>query len=71
MIQKKEAVHMLALALQKIKDLEERFAKVLGPELVCYYHRAYYRAEDASTNLGKVKVEILQVLDTIVIPTIQ
>ena len=33
LIQKKEAVHMLALALQKIKNFEDRFAKILGLEL--------------------------------------
>ena len=68
LIQKKEAVHMLALALQKIKSFEDRFAKILGPELVRYYHRAYYRGEDTGTNLGRFKVDILQVLDSLVIP---
>lgn len=42
LIQKKEAVHMLVLALQKIKSFKDRFTKILGPELVQYYHRAYY-----------------------------
>ena len=64
----KEAVHMLALALQKIKSFEDRFAKILGPELVRYYHRAYYRGKDTGTNLGRFKVDILQVLDSLVIP---
>ena len=65
----KEAVHMLALALQEIKSFKGRFAKILGPELVQYYHRAYYRGEDISTNLGRFKVDILQLLDKLVIPT--
>lgn len=71
LIQKKEAVHMLALALQKIKNFEDRSAKILGPELVRYYHRTYYRGEDTNTNLGRFKVDILQVLDSLVIPTTQ
>ena len=67
--QKKEAVHVLALALQRIKNFEEGFAKILGPELVRYYHKAYYRSKDTSTDLGKFKVEILQVLDSLSIST--
>ena len=71
LIQKKEAVHMLVLALQKIKNFKDRFTKILGPELVQYYHRAYYQGEDTSTNLGRFKVDILQVLVSLVIPTTQ
>ena len=60
---------MLVLALQKIKSFKDRFTKILGPELVQYYHRAYYWGEDISTNLGRFKVDILQLLDKLVIPT--
>ena len=60
---------MLALTLEKIKALEDRIATILRPELVQYYHKAFYQEEDTSTNLGRFKVDMLRVLDSLVIPT--
>ena len=69
LMQKKEAIHTLVLTLEKIKALEDRIATILRPELVQYYHKAFYREEDTSTNLGRFKVDMLRVLDSLVIPT--
>ena len=71
LMQKKEAVHTLALTLENIKILEDRVATILHPELVRYYHKAFYQGEDTSTRLGRFKMDILQVLDSLVIPTTQ
>ena len=62
---KKEAVHMLALAQRDIEKLENGFSKIIGPELVQYYHKAYYRGEDTSTTLGKFEADILQAVDKV------
>ena len=69
LMQKKEAIHTLVLTLEKIKALKDRNSTILRPELVQYYHKAFHREEDTSTNLGRFKVDMLRVLDSLVIPT--
>ncbi|KAF8833675.1 hypothetical protein BDN67DRAFT_985869 [Paxillus ammoniavirescens] len=51
---KKAAVHTLAFAEQEIKNVENKLLPIIGPELVQYYHKAYYnRGEDTSTAFGR------------------
>ena len=56
---RKEALHILALAQNNIEHLEDGFSKVIGPELVQYYRRAYYGDEDTSTALGKFEADMV------------
>ena len=51
---KKEALHELVLAQKDIEVLENGFCRIIGPKLVHYYRRAYYRGEDTSTIPGKL-----------------
>ena len=62
LMKKKQAVHMLALAQQDIEKLENGLSRIVGPSLVHYYHSAYYRGEDMTTDLGKYKEVISQIL---------
>ena len=50
---KKEAVHALAFAQHDVESLEHKFSKIIGPEVIQYYRRAYYQDEDTSTALGR------------------
>lgn len=62
LMRKKEAVHVLALAQRDIKNLENGFSKVIGPELVHYYRGAFYQGEDTSTALGRYMEMVSHVL---------
>ncbi|KAF9230747.1 hypothetical protein BU15DRAFT_83247 [Melanogaster broomeanus] len=51
---KKAAVHTLAFAQQEIESVENELSPIIGPELVQYYHNAYYdRGEDTKTAFGR------------------
>ncbi|KAF9230746.1 hypothetical protein BU15DRAFT_68940 [Melanogaster broomeanus] len=69
---KKAAVHTLAFAQQEIENVESQFSSIIGPELVQFYSRAYYRVggnlEDTSTALAKFKADILRAVEQLAIP---
>ena len=55
LMRKKDVLHELALAQQDIDVLEKEFCRIIGPDLVRYYRRAYCQGEDISgPALGKL-----------------
>ena len=62
LMKKKQAVHVLALAQQDVEKLENGLSRIVGPSFVHYYRSAYYRGEDTTTDLGKYKEVISQIL---------
>ena len=62
LMKKKQAIHVLALAQQDVEKLENGLSRIVGPNLVHYYRSAYYQDEDMTTDLGKYKEVISQIL---------
>ena len=62
LMKKKEAIHVLALAQQDVEKLEDGFSRIIGPSLVQYYRKVYCRGEDTTTDLGRYKEVVSQIL---------
>ena len=54
---RRQALHILTLAQHEIKNLENDFSQIIGPDLVQYYHTVYYGDDD--TSIGKLEADIV------------